>query len=66
MTKETGTAIEKPNPTQERLARFNSMWQAALPIIQKIVPQHVDPARVFSIAVTARQRDPRLIECTDI
>jgi recombination protein RecT len=53
-------------PLKERLKRFEGMWQAALPIISKIVPAHVDPARVYAIAMTARQRDTRLMDCTDL
>jgi len=51
---------------KERLAQFSKMWEEAGPIVAKLVPRHVDPAHVFAVAMTARQRDPRLQECTDI
>ncbi len=60
MSEEVATTYES------RMARFRQQWETALPIIKQLVPTHISPERLFSIAVTARQRTPALLECTDI
>lgn len=54
-------------PTHEsRMVQFERQWQLAMPYIKQLVPQHITPERIFSVAVTARQRNPELLECTDV
>lgn len=65
MAKQT-EALTPRQAAEERIQRFTEMWDNALPLISKLVPKHVEPAHVFAIALTARQRDPRLMECTDV
>lgn len=54
-------------PTYEsRMVKFKQQWDLALPTIKAILPQGVSAERLFSVAVTARQRNPGLLECSDV
>ena len=57
---------EEVQPYESRMVKFKQSWEAALPYIKALVPAHVSPERIFSIAVTARQRNPKLLECSDV
>jgi recombination protein RecT len=66
MTEEQ-TAVATQAPTYEsRMVAFKGAWEKALPVVRQLLPSHVTPERIFSIAVTARQRNPKLLECSDI
>ena len=51
---------------ESRMVKFKENWEKALPTIRQLLPAHVTPERIFSVAVTARQRNPGLLECTDV
>jgi recombination protein RecT len=54
-------------PTYEsRMVKFKQQWELALPTIKAILPAGVSAERLFSVAVTARQRNPALLECSDV
>lgn len=64
MSDEPTTAVA---PSYEsRMVKFKESWERALPIIRQLLPSHITAERIFSVAVTARQRNPALLECSDI
>jgi recombination protein RecT len=60
------TAVATQPTYQSRMVEFKHSWEQALPIIRQLLPAHITAERIFSVAVTARQRNPKLLECTDI
>lgn len=51
---------------EERAEGLAAMWQVALPRILQLIPHHVLPDRLLAAALTARNRNPDLMKCTDV
>jgi len=71
--REPGDESEQEQPeaslpvTQSKPGRtFADLWARGLPIITSLIPKHIKPETIFALAVTARQRSPKLKQCTEI
>lgn len=59
-------AVRPGSAHAQRLAKFEQMLGAAQPVIQRLLPRHETLERVMAVAITARSRNPELMECTDL
>lgn len=51
---------------EERAQKFAEMWHLITPRIKALVPQHVSVDRLFAAAITARNRNPDLMDCSEV
>lgn len=63
---DTETKEQRITRYEERGESLAAMWQVALPRIVQLVPAHIVPDRLLASALTARNRNPDLMKCTDV
>ena len=53
-------------PYRQRLKTFRETLEKVIPRVANIIPQGFDAARLFTVAYMAIERNPKLLDCTEI